>query len=73
MRAAKGTTRHYVGNSLIEHPVFVEIEQDGGLFFVLRLDAQGQCLADTCHHSLEEAKAQAEFEYVLQAEGWEEV
>ncbi len=63
--ASKGTTVHYVDDKVVACPSYLEIEQDGEMFFLLRLNEHGQCIADTCHTSLNEAKSQAEFEYVL--------
>jgi len=47
------------------------MEDDG--FYLLRLDPEGQCLADTWHQSLEEAKAQAAFEYEIDESDWSPV
>lgn len=37
------------------------------MYYVLRLDDSGKCIADTAHASQSEAVAQVEFEYELEA------
>lgn len=41
-------------------------------FFLLRLDAAGEALADTFHESVEAACAQAAFEFQIKPEDWRE-
>jgi hypothetical protein len=43
----------------------IAIEREEGMFSLLRFNASGECVADTAHFSLAEAKAQATFEYEL--------
>jgi hypothetical protein len=73
VRSAKGSAVHRVGQSTVDCPDYVEIRQEGELYFLLRVDRNGCCLADTCHFSQSEAKSQAEFEYELNIEGWANV
>lgn len=51
-------------------PASLAIEADDVGFFLYRLDEDGSCAADTWHLTLEEAKAQAEFEYAVAATDW---
>lgn len=63
-----GTTLHTVGGEPVPGEAVVEIRNENGLFYLMRLDGRGACIADTCHLTLEEAKAQAQFEYELDGE-----
>ena len=51
-------------------PASLAIEADDVGFFLYRLDEDGSCAADTWHLTLEEAKAQAEFEYAVAPTDW---
>ncbi|MEZ5974460.1 MAG: hypothetical protein R3F33_11735 [Planctomycetota bacterium] len=48
----------------------LEIVEQDGAFFLLRIDADGRCLADTWHLTQEEAVEQAEFEYGVARDEW---
>lgn len=61
----KRTTVHWVNGVAIAGEAWLEIREAEGLFFLLRLDRDGRCLADTCHFSLDEAQKQAAHEYDL--------
>lgn len=63
-----GRTRHWTNGQLISGEAAVEIVEEDGLFFLVRLDSEGRFLADTCHFSSEEAKETAEYEYELDGE-----
>ena len=71
VRELKGTTRHFVGDehlrqiSDITHLV-IEGEQDGPCY-LLRYTSDREC-ADTWHLGVDDAKNQADFEYVLEGE-----
>lgn len=41
----------------------LEIRETSDGVFLLRIDFSGACIADTWHESVEQAKAQAEFEF----------
>jgi len=53
-------------------PDFVEIKADASGFFLLRFNSQGVFSGDTWHQSVEEAKAQARFEYEIAEHDWVE-
>jgi hypothetical protein len=48
--------------------VIIEIEP--GVYHLLYCDAQWQSLTDTCHASVDDAKAQAAYEYEGIAQAW---
>jgi len=48
----------------------LEIEEDDGAYFLYRLDAKGACIGDTWHQTIEEAKAQAKFEFDIEDADW---
>jgi hypothetical protein len=64
---------HRIGAERCADPVAVRIVMEDDGFYLLRLDPEGQCLADTWHQSLEEAKAQARFEYEIDDADWSPV
>jgi hypothetical protein len=45
---------------------------DGG-FYVLYMDARGECLTDTWHQTLSQAKAQAQHEFEIAEADWQSV
>ncbi len=51
-------------------PTSVEVVEQDGAFYLLRLDDDGKCIADTWHETVEAAKAQANFEYAIREEDW---
>ena len=59
-------TKHTIGTHLVSGVVALEINEHKGLYYLYRYDAMGRCLADTCHASLAEAMAQAEYEYEIE-------
>jgi hypothetical protein len=75
-----GKTTHLQGapaGGLIEvtklpDPKTVEVVEQDGSFFLLRLDEQGECVADTWHETIEAAKAQANFEYGIEEGDWKD-
>ena len=79
---ATGRTKHMigkvkagriVGSDLLPAPAWVEISEESGMFYLLRCNADGQSFADTCHITLNEAKAQAELEYSIPVTAWRPV
>lgn len=74
-------TRHSVGRLVGQEPtsvfqippaIWVEIvEVDGGVQ-LYRYNSDGACVADTWHLTVDEAKAQAEFEFGIGAPDWSE-
>ena len=83
VRRATRKTRHYYGHIDRDHvvkdtelptPAYVEIEPSGdGAFYLFYFDAKGVCMTDTWHESVERAKAQAEFEFEITEQDWEDV
>jgi hypothetical protein len=75
MHEPTGKTRHFHGDRELPAAKVLQIvrydEEEG--FYLLRLDAAGKELTDTWHDSLEDAFAQAEWEYRLKADEWETV
>jgi hypothetical protein len=53
-------------------PTAVEIVDQDGAFYLLRLDLDGKCLSDTWHETLVAAKEQAAFEFGIKMDDWEE-
>ena len=51
-------------------PSVVEVVEQGGSFYLLRLDEHDECIADTWHQTVEAAKAQAAFEYEIKDGDW---
>jgi hypothetical protein len=81
VKRVTGATKHYIGRivddavvkeSEIAAPVSVVITASDGAFLLLRMDAQGHCLADTWHETVEEAKRQAAFEFEIGEDDWRE-
>lgn len=54
-------------------PCSLSIVKDDGGFFLLRLDEEGNTIADTWHPSLADAKHQAAFEFSIRDADWREV
>jgi hypothetical protein len=68
-----GRTRHVVGGELAPTPAELRIAQyegDPG-YYLFYCDEAGAEITDTYHDSLEEAIAQAEWEFGTKAEEWE--
>ncbi len=66
----KGRTEHITPGLRTTDVASLEIKEEDGMYFLFRLDSNGRCVADTCHLSLEEAVAQATWEYEIE-EPWE--
>ncbi|MBI2374519.1 MAG: hypothetical protein HYV07_11040 [Deltaproteobacteria bacterium] len=54
-------------------PASVEIQPVDGAFFLLYLDEHGECLTDTWHQTLAQAKAQARHEFGIGEDDWEDL
>lgn len=68
-----GKTRHWSGGALLPPPAELRIAQypsDPG-FYLLYCDGDGREMTDTYHDSLEEAMAQAEWEFETKEGEWE--
>jgi hypothetical protein len=80
VRTSTGETTHAFGRIIgqapvevqkIPPPASVEILEQDNAFYLLYLDAQGNCLTDTWHDTLDAAKRQAEFEFKISSGDWE--
>lgn len=67
-----GKTRHRYGTLEIPPPSTLAIANypDAPGFYLLHFDKEGNELTDTYHESVEEAKAQAEWEFGIQPGEW---
>jgi len=68
-----GKTHHYHGKKELPAPAMLQIakySEDPG-YYLLYLDANGNELTDTYHDSMEEAIAQAEWEFQVKPSEWE--
>jgi hypothetical protein len=76
---AKATHLHGVPTSgvievtKVPDPKTVEVVEQEGAFYLLRLDGDGRCIADTWHETVEGAKAQASFEYGIEESDWKKI
>ncbi len=77
-----GKTAHFVGRleqgvpvptARIPDPDWVEIAWDGQSAFLYRFAADGTCLADTWHESVDSAKRQATAEFEIDPDAWQPV
>jgi|GEM_PF-3027953 len=65
--AVKETARHYRGSiDVTNHVTALRLREADGMILLERLDAAGDCIADTAHFSIGEAKSQAQFEYFVE-------
>lgn len=70
-----GNTRHYDVSGPLPAPRALRIASypgDAG-YYLLYLDEAGRELTDTYHESMEDALAQAEWEFGIKPEEWEEL
>lgn len=51
-------------------PSFLEIVEQHGAIYLLRLDADGGCITDTWHETVDAAKQQATFEFGIVEGDW---
>lgn len=83
VREVTGNARHYYGTILDDRvvpaspvpiPHYVEIADDGGgSFLLLYFDEEGNELTDTWHETVDDAKRQAEFEFCIGDNDWQDV
>jgi hypothetical protein len=52
-------------------PAYVTIEPADDAFYLFYFDADGNCMTDTWHQTLESAKRQAHFELEISDDDWE--
>jgi hypothetical protein len=70
-----GGTRHYIGSEELPAPASLKIaryEEDAG-YYLFYCDEAGTELTDTYHDSLDQALAQAEWEFGVEPGEWEPV
>lgn len=55
---ARGAAVHAGPDGVVpaERIAYVEVREEDNLYFLLRLDKDGNCLADTCHCTLDELR-----------------
>jgi hypothetical protein len=64
---------HVVESARLPSPEWVEITEQDGLYYLFSFTATLGCIADTCHLTLDEAKAQALAEFDIPTSSWETV
>jgi hypothetical protein len=69
-RQAEIVSGRLVAGEQSSPPARVRIEPTDGGFLLLYLNASGECLADTWHVSVTNAKAQAKFEFEIDESDW---
>jgi hypothetical protein len=79
---ASGESTNYVASIEDEKPVpvehlpnptWLEISEDGGAFFLLYINEDGECFADTWHQTLESAQREAMLGFGITSEEWTKV
>lgn len=73
LQTPTGNTRHYVGAKELGPAAalrIVKYEGEAG-YYLFRLDGEGNAMTDTFHLSIEDALAQAEWEYRVKQDDWE--
>lgn len=77
VRKVTGRTTHLRGDRLSgsieaisEQPASLEIVQQQDSIYLLRLDRNGECIADTWHETVGAAKVQADFEFEVKDNEW---
>jgi len=74
VRPITGTTRRLVGGEERTQAIAsVQIEAADAGFYLLYFDSDGNGITDTWHQTIEEAKGQADFEFGIVDEDWEEI
>ena len=72
---ATGKTRHFSGNIELPKPDFLQIvkyEDDTG-YYLFYLNGSKECMTDTYHETIKNAIDQAQWEFGVDANDWEEV
>lgn len=70
VRRIAGRTVHSAGGNPVPPPAFVKIDVKPDGIFPLYFDAAGRGITDTWHQTLEEAKAQAKWEFEIDEADW---
>ena len=80
VKHATGKTVHGLGTivdgkpvmtEVFPPPAWVEIVEENNAFYLLHFASDGQCMADTWHQTLDEAKQQASYEFEICEQDWE--
>lgn len=72
--AATGNTRHYHGGTPLPSPASLIIVRFGDRAFnLVHLNAQGAEITDTFHETVDDAVAQANFEFSMRSDEWQDV
>jgi hypothetical protein len=81
VKTLTGKVKHSIGGivgqvptgvSLLPPAVWVEIVEVNGEVQLYRYSSEGVCVGDTWHLTVDEAKAQAEFEFGIRNSDWSE-
>jgi hypothetical protein len=62
-----------VSTDVTSQIAWVEIEASDGACSLFYFDANGTCLTDTWHETIQQAKAQARFEFEVEESDWKDV
>ena len=82
MRLRADVKEHSVEHLKLAEPVYghnlsltkwVEISEKPDGVYLFHYNASGECIADTWHLSIDEARAQAEFEFKISKSDWREM
>jgi hypothetical protein len=82
VKEATGNTKHSyativdgmpVASAPIPVPAWVEISEEDDAFYLFYFSADGSCLTDTWHQTVDAAKSQAEFEFRIAANEWQPI
>jgi len=69
-----GNTRHILASGRVIEPVLTSLcivhDEDSSGVFLFYCDDDGVALADTWHQTVDDAKAQAEFEFSVRPNEW---
>ena len=57
----------------LPNPTWLEISEEGGAFFLLYMNENGECFADTWHQTLESAQREAMVGFGVKPEAWTKV
>lgn len=73
LQTPTGNTRHHVGAKELGPAAALRIVKHEGEagYYLIRLDGEGNAMTDTFHLSIEDALAQAEWEYRVKQDDWE--
>lgn len=82
VKGSTGKTQHWLAHLTGQTPIrdkplpvpsWVQIQPATDGYSLLYLDAEENCLTDTWHLSIQEAKAQAAFEFNIQEDDWKSI